>query len=291
MRLTLRTLMAYLDNTLEPQDAEILRQKLAESGFATQLVQRLRSGLTNPTLPSLRPDAVGPNEDANAISEYLDSTLPTEQVAEIECACLESDARLAEAAACHQILTMVLGNKADVPPELRTRIYELPEREIEKIAASSSRLSSLNLEDPPPPVNHLLDSPTMDSPLTHTGNLVTPVGPGDSGVFDAPTRLRESGVIADAAMAKKSGPAMAGAKKRDRSDTAIYGGGIRPSRIVPWLVSLALAGVLLFAMAKLFYPLLHSESKLAQVDQGDPIASVDSPQSSFLRLRTESAGT
>ena len=43
------------------------------------------------------PDAVGPIADANAISEYLDSTLSAEQIAEIERACLESDPHLAEA--------------------------------------------------------------------------------------------------------------------------------------------------------------------------------------------------
>ena len=47
MRLTLRTLLAYLDNTLEPQDEEILRMKLTESGFATQLVTRIRASLVN----------------------------------------------------------------------------------------------------------------------------------------------------------------------------------------------------------------------------------------------------
>ncbi|TWU47988.1 hypothetical protein [Rubripirellula reticaptiva] len=269
MRLTLRTLLAYLDNTLEPQDAEVLRQKLAESGFATQLVQRLRAGLVNPALTALRPDAVGPNEDANAIGEYLDSTLPTEQVAEIERACLESDSRLAEAAACHQILTMVLGKTADVPPALRNRIYELPEREIERIASSSSRFSSLSIDDPPPVVHDIFDAPTMDSPLTHSGGPVTPVGPSDTGVSDAPTRIRESGVIADAAAGKGKTPAIAGSKKRDRTDTAIYGGSIRTSRIAPWLVSLALAGVLLFAMTRLFAPLLNRGTEVADLVDSD----------------------
>ncbi|TWU60076.1 hypothetical protein Poly51_03500 [Rubripirellula tenax] len=281
MRLTLRTLLAYLDNTLEPQDAEILRTKLAESGFATQLVQRLRAGLINPSLGAPRPDAVGPNDDANVIAEYLDSTLPTEQVAEIERACLESDSRLAEAAACHQILTMVLGKSADVPPALRSRIYELPEREIERIAASSTRFSSLTMDGPPPvtvdalggalksglaPLTDVSELPTMDSPLTHTGDPVTPVGPADSGVSDAPTRLREAGVTATVASSGGKGPAMAGSKKRDPNDTAIYGGLVRTSRITPWLVSLALAGVLLFALSRIFAPLLNRDDSVAQLD-------------------------
>jgi anti-sigma factor RsiW len=109
MRLTLRTLLAYLDNTLDPNDAEALRQKLSESAFATQLVQRIRSTLVDPTLSAPSPDAVSPVDEANVISEYLDSTLSAEQIAEVEKACLESDSHLAEAAACHQILTMQAG--------------------------------------------------------------------------------------------------------------------------------------------------------------------------------------
>ena len=132
MRLTLRTLLAYLDNALDPQETVQIRDKLTESGFATQLVQRIRDMLADGSVPAPSPEAVGPVEEANVISEYLDSTLPSEQVAEIERACLESNPHLAEAAACHQILTMVLKKPADVPAELRERIYELPDRSIEE---------------------------------------------------------------------------------------------------------------------------------------------------------------
>ena len=139
MRLTLRTLLAYLDNTLDKEDAEALRLKLSESGFATQLVQRIRGTLTNGNLTAPAHDAVTPiAAEANVISEYLDSTLATEQVAEIERICLDSDIHLAEAAACHQILTMVLGKPADVPDTLRRRIYELPDRKVQDIAAKST---------------------------------------------------------------------------------------------------------------------------------------------------------
>ena len=126
MRLTLRTLLAYLDNTLDSQDSEILKNKLAESGFATQLVQRIRELQKRSDLSAPSPLARGPVEDANVICEYLDSTLPVEQVAEVERACLDSDPHLAEAAACHQILTMVLDNPANVTVVLRDRIYQLP---------------------------------------------------------------------------------------------------------------------------------------------------------------------
>ena len=279
MRLTLRTLLAYLDDTLEPQDAELLRSKLAESGFATQLVQRIRASLANPSLSAPAPDAVAPVEEANMICEYLDSTLSAEQVAEIERACLESEPHLAEAAACHQILTMVLGKPAEVSPALRQRVYELPDRELKDIPTGGNFSSLAIPTDSKTELGADLptagltgesgitagsinsdDIPTMDAPPTPAGKTVhptepvTPVGPADSGVSDAPTRLRESGAVDDG----EAPPVIAGARPAEsvnRSD--MYGGTVRPSRITPWLVSLALAGVLLFALAQIFAPLLN----------------------------------
>lgn len=253
MRLTLRTLLAYLDNTLDPQDAQKLRDKLAESGFATQLVQRIRGTLANGSLLAPSPEAVGPVEEANVICEYLDSTLPSEQVAEIERACLESDPHLAEAAACHQILTMVLGKPAEVSPELRQRIYELPDRRIDEIAASGS-FSSVAIPDPQPLQSLSDELPTAE--LTSPSQSVEPVGVADSGVSDAPTRIREftaSGGGEDGLSA-----AIAGSSPRGKDDSMAYARSIRPSRIAPWLVFLALAGVLLFVLTRIFQPLLNN---------------------------------
>ena len=42
MRLTLRTLLAYLDDRLLPANAKELGQKIAKSPFATELVERIR---------------------------------------------------------------------------------------------------------------------------------------------------------------------------------------------------------------------------------------------------------
>lgn len=260
MRLTLRTLLAYLDNTLEPQDAQALREKLAESGFATQLVQRIRDSLADASLPSPSPEAMGPVEEANVISEYLDSTLPAEQVAEIERACLESGPQLAEAAACHQILTMVLGKPAQVSPELRTRIYELPERSVDEIAAGGN-FSSVNVPVEQPQLTPISDEiPTADATAPREGQPVPPVGVTDSGVSDAPTRLREAEASLETAP-NDQGVAVAGARpRRSNERTRIYGGSIRPSRIAPWIVSLALIGLLMFVMAKAFEPWLENRT-------------------------------
>ena len=273
MRLTLRTLLAYLDDTLEPQDVEDLRRKLSESGRATELVQRIRSTLASQKLASPSPQAVGPVEEANVISEYLDSTLPSEQVAEIERACLESDPHLAEAAACHQILTLVLGRKADVSPELRQRIYQLPEKNVEEIAAAAGSFSSVSIPD------ELAIGSGQDAILTseadsamRTGKPVQPVGKGDSGVSDAPTRIRQT-AVGEAGSAKQK-EAIAGSKPRGgHGAAAIYGGRIRTSRIAPWIVSLALAAVLLFALTRIFSPLLTDD--LMTSSGVDPALGVD----------------
>jgi hypothetical protein len=262
MRLTLRTLLAYLDNTLDPQDAEALRQKLSESGFATQLVQRIRNSL-DASLPAPPAEAVGPVEDANLISEYLDSTLTAEQVAEIERACLESEPQLAEAAACHQILTMALGESAEVSIELRDRIYQLPTQE-EVDRGTPTSFSGISLPSDQP---SLLDIPTEEIPPPATAaldsNHVPPVGLQDSGVIDAPTRLRQAEATA-AANQTSPKKALAGSKPRQLDDSMVYGGTIRPSRIAPWLISLALIAALGFAVVRIFEPLWNPQQVAEQ---------------------------
>ena len=43
LRLTLRTLLAYLDDTLEPAQAKDIGEKVAESEFAQQTVERIKT--------------------------------------------------------------------------------------------------------------------------------------------------------------------------------------------------------------------------------------------------------
>ncbi len=125
MRLTLRTLLAYLDDTLEPHEIKEIVLKVAESDAAQELVARIKQVTRRRRLTTPPPDGPNAKCDANTIAEYLDNELSTEFVAELEKTCLESDVHLAEVASCHQILTLVLGEPALVPPTARERMYGL----------------------------------------------------------------------------------------------------------------------------------------------------------------------
>lgn len=125
MRLTLRTLLAYLDDVLPPDQAKELGQKLTESNYATALVDRIKEVMRRRRLSA--PDLFGKAAgiEPNVVAEYLDNELAPNEIADIEKICLDSDIHLAEVAACHQILTLVLGEPVDVRSETRARMYAL----------------------------------------------------------------------------------------------------------------------------------------------------------------------
>ncbi len=125
LRLTLRTLLAYLDDVLEPAQAREIGTKIQETPFAAQLVERIQDVLRRRRIAA--PDLTGPGSglDPNTVAEYLDNTLSPESVPDVERVCLESDSHLAEVAACHQILTLVLGEPIHVSAESRERLHAL----------------------------------------------------------------------------------------------------------------------------------------------------------------------
>ena len=125
LRLTLRTLLAYLDDTLEPTQARQIGQKVAESDLAQATVERIKTVTRRRRLTAPAVETDNPTADPNTIAEYLDNVLPAEQLAEVEQSALDDDVMLAELAASHQILTLVLGEPARVPPTARRRMYRL----------------------------------------------------------------------------------------------------------------------------------------------------------------------
>jgi hypothetical protein len=129
-----------MDDILDPADHDELAQKIEASDFAGELIHRSRDTVRRLRLGApevfagedddvLNPD---PASDANTVSEYLDNTLAPEKVAEFERVCLDSgtvaDMHLAEVTSCHHILTMVLGEPAEIDPHVRRRMYELSQR-------------------------------------------------------------------------------------------------------------------------------------------------------------------
>jgi hypothetical protein len=121
--LTLRTLLAYLDDTLEPAQAKLIGQKIAESEQARELIERIKTVTRRRRITTPTADDPGGRLDPNTVGEYLDNTVSPERAAEVEEICLASDAHLAEVAACHQILSLILGEPALVPAPARQRMY------------------------------------------------------------------------------------------------------------------------------------------------------------------------
>ena len=128
MKLTLRTLLAYIDNLLPPRDAEEFEALLNENAAANNLCKRIQSVMTRPELGA--PDVLdkGLHLDPNVTAEYLDNVLSSEESPEYERLCISSDRQLSEVSACHQILTVVQVEPAEVDPAWRDKIYSAPTR-------------------------------------------------------------------------------------------------------------------------------------------------------------------
>ena len=124
-RLTLRTLLAYIDDTLGPVETRSLGRKVADSEEARELVERIKKVTRRRGLRTPVPTAADETADPNTVAEYLDNTLDSATLKQVEETCLGSDVHLAEVAACHQILTLVLTEPVRVPPRAHRRMYGL----------------------------------------------------------------------------------------------------------------------------------------------------------------------
>ncbi len=125
MRLTLRALLAYLDDVLEPSQAKEIGTRVSESPAAASTVARIKEVVRRRRIAAPELTGSGSAPDPNLVAEYLDNTLAPDAVPALEKLCLESDMHLAEVAASHQILTAVLGEPIEVPISTRERMYAL----------------------------------------------------------------------------------------------------------------------------------------------------------------------
>ena len=83
MRLTLRTLLAWLDDTLQPAQVREIGSQVAGSPFAQELTDRIHR-VTRQRRLSVPSKSGADGVDPNLVANYLDNELDAEAVAEYE---------------------------------------------------------------------------------------------------------------------------------------------------------------------------------------------------------------
>ena len=104
MRLTVRTLLAWIDGLLAAADQAALGEKVQASGVAPALVERVNEVVARPSLSAPAPVGRGLADDPNTAAEFLDNALDAERLEAFERVCVESDLHLADVAGCHRLL-------------------------------------------------------------------------------------------------------------------------------------------------------------------------------------------
>ena len=199
MRLTLRTLLAWMDGVLPPDAARQLGEQVDASPVARKLVERIGAVVENDRIAAPRLNARGLAADANSVAEYLDNTLAAERLEAFETICLESDVHLAEVAACHAMLAEVARDPATVEPldagrrralmeSIEQRIKAHPEVILGGAAAPAARPGGEGPREPARSRGHaggggVTLTPVAAEPATPTRRRRTPWGAW--GVFAA----------------------------------------------------------------------------------------------------------
>ncbi len=161
MRLTLRTLLAYLDDLLEPAETKEIGEKIKNSKEATDLIAHIQEVIRRRRLTAPEIDGPDAGLDPNTVAEYLNNTLASEQVVDVEKVFLESDVHLAEVAATQQIMTQVLGDPIEPNQELLERMYALLPSTVSSAVSGTPSQTSLEGNG----------QPADERPETNTGRV------------------------------------------------------------------------------------------------------------------------
>jgi len=127
MRLTLRTLLAWIDGVLAGEQRDEIGAKVEGSPVAPKLIDRIRDVVARPSLAAPRVDGRGLADDPNTIAEFLDNVLAPDRLEAFERVCIDSDIHLAEAAECHALLAELAREPDAIGPldrKLRRRLRE-----------------------------------------------------------------------------------------------------------------------------------------------------------------------
>ena len=146
MRLTVRTLLAWLDHVLPPDEHRELDAKVEGSAAAHQLVERIGRVVKQPNLVPPRLDGRGLATEPNSVAEYLDNCLEHDRLEAFERICIESDAHLAEVAACHEILATLARDPAATAPldaAGRRRLLAAMQHQSAQVAADGARAAAV----------------------------------------------------------------------------------------------------------------------------------------------------
>lgn len=140
MRLTLRTLLGWVDGALPAEEHSAIGEMVAGSRMATRLAEQIREGVAcgSTDVPLTGGPAIA--EDANRVAEYLDNTLLSEHLRAFERLCIESRPHLEEVATCHGILAEISRTPklARMPRDQRSVLRQRIQRSLSTAAVASS---------------------------------------------------------------------------------------------------------------------------------------------------------
>jgi len=192
MRLTLRTLLGWLDGVLPPEDHAVIGERVSGSRIATGFVGRIRDLVARPDVGAPVRGGRSITDDPNHVAEYLDNALASAHLVDFERVCVESETHLAEVAACHRMLaelsrkqlsTRALSALTDAGLKDRTQwllAWTLVRKADEVIAATETKARATAAGDSRNAARALLEALVDDTAAHYEG--VSP----DDGAFAVP---------------------------------------------------------------------------------------------------------